>query len=86
MYIEEVCFEESKFTYLSNIILIFAFSSPVLKNQNLHISQTGCNSSSLCSGFEESKFTYLSNNPTEHLLTYIVLKNQNLHISQTKEQ
>ncbi len=33
-------FEESKFTYLSNIATSFFYSSNVLKNQNLHISQT----------------------------------------------
>ena len=55
------CFEESKFTYLSNIVLIVYPSLSVLKNQNLHISQTFSYFFSLFSCFEESKFTYLSN-------------------------
>ena len=33
-------FEESKFTYLSNLSLSEMFCNSVLKNQNLHISQT----------------------------------------------
>ena len=35
------CFEESKFTYLSNTCINLWYSFSVLKNQNLHISQTG---------------------------------------------
>ena len=34
------CFEESKFTYLSNKKLVDVYQHLVLKNQNLHISQT----------------------------------------------
>ena len=34
------CFEESKFTYLSNCKRLWVMTNLVLKNQNLHISQT----------------------------------------------
>ena len=55
----------------------------VLKNQNLHISQTGRTNGRNNKGFEESKFTYLSNLYLDDEERTTVLKNQNLHISQT---
>ena len=76
-------FEESKFTYLSNQASVPAPLYAVLKNQNLHISQTGDSPKYKYFSFEESKFTYLSNGKASLLIERIVLKNQNLHISQT---
>ena len=76
-------FEESKFTYLSNDVSSIKWLHTVLKNQNLHISQTGITAKGNVILFWRIKI-YISLKQTCKLKSHSrVLKNQNLHISQT---